>query len=263
MKPDPTAVDLPERRAADAMPLHFGGAALQHAHVETIDMDAVLPPGEAHDLAPHDAPPPLSALSAEQKRGQLQIVKFKQTLDDFAVSEVSQVSIDNIKRGDVIQIKTIVGSVYIRVVDRMRGMATGVGEILGECRYDLQDQWGLAHMATIVLPFCAKHHAIQMPDGSTRLASRSLKMQTETELPEQVTKLLRESFFTEIHLHANPAKDKLRVIDIGRWLLRVGYRIKGWIDENNRREREKRALSDAKQMQKQLERLAKKQKAGK
>jgi len=267
MSDDKTDAHHPERRAADAMPRHFAEHALKGAfsahpdvEVETIDMD-VLPPGH-HDHHHEDVPPPASTLSAEQKKGQLQIVKFKQTLDGFQVSQVSQVNIDNIKRGDVIQIKTIVGSMYIRIADRLRGMVPGVGEILGECRYDLQDQWTLVHAASITLPVCTKDHVIVQADGSKRYASRSLKMNADAELPESLTNLLRESFFTEILLHANPAPEKLRLIDVGRWLLRMGSKIKGWIDENNRREREKKALADAKKMQKQLERQAKKQKTG-
>ncbi|HRE18495.1 MAG TPA: hypothetical protein PLW86_15740 [Rhodocyclaceae bacterium] len=269
MSQDQTEHQHPERRATDVMQPHFAGqalkgvhpahAALAEAEVETIDMDAVLPPGHVHHH--DDRPPPVSALSAEQKKGQLQLVKFKQIFDEFEARQVSQVTIDTIKRGDVIQIKTIVGSVYIRVVDRLRGNAPGAGEILGECRYDLQDQWALSHGASITVPFCTKDHRIEQADGTTRYASRALKMTQEEKLPEQVSNLLRESFFTEIHIHANPEREKLRLIDVGRWMLRMGRKVKGWIDENNRREREKRALAEAKKMQKQLERQAKKQKA--
>jgi hypothetical protein len=267
MSADSSTLTSPERRLADALPVRFDGAALKASHattmadadVETIDMDALLPPGE-HDHT-HHAPATQVEMTPEQKRGRLQIVKFKQTLDEFALSSVSQVTIANIKRGDVIQIKTIVGSIYIRVIDRIRGNTADIGEILGEFLYDLQDQWGLTHMASLVLPVCTKSHVIVNPDGTRRNASRALKMTTEAVLPEQVGNLLRESFFSEIHIHATPVPDKLRVIDVGRWLLRMLRKVKGWVDENNRREREKKELEAARKLQKQQEKLAKKQKA--
>lgn len=252
------SMPLPERRVADALPVRFDGAALKgvpvhdlgDAHVETIDMDALLPPGE-HGHAHHEhAAPSHVELTPEQKRGRLQIVKFKQTLDGFAVSSVTLIGVSNIRRGDVIQIKTIVGNIYIRVLDRIRGNTPEAGEILGEFLYDLQDQWGLTHPATLVLPVCSKSHVIVNPDGSRRSASRALKMTTEAVLPEQVTALLRESFFTELLIHATPVPEKLRLIDIGRWLLRMARKVKGWIDENNRREQEKKALEAARKLAK-------------
>lgn len=259
MNSEPSTLPLPERRVADALPVRFDGAALKgvpahpdlgDAHVETIDMDALLPPGEREHVHHEQASSSHLELSPEQKRGRLQIVKFKQTLDEFALSSVTLIGVSNIRRGDVIQIKTIVGSIYIRVIDRIRGNTPEAGEILGEFLYDLQDQWGLTHAATLVLPVCSKSHVIVNPDGSRRNASRTLKMTTETVLPEQVTALLRESFFTELVIHATPVPEKLRLIDIGRWLLRMLRKVKGWIDENNRREREKKEQEAARKLAK-------------
>lgn len=261
-----------DRRAADAMPLKFEGAALKKvapmhaafadADVEMIDMDAALPPGHAHEHADdfHAAAPVASAttMSAEQKKARLDLVKFKHSYDGFEASSVTQVTINNIKRGDIIEIKTIVGGMYIRIVDRIKGDTKGVGEILCECRYDLQDQWALLHAASITLPLCSKTHVIQNPDGSTRLASRALKMTADIALPEQVSNLLRENFFVEINIHANPEGEKLRMIDVWRWLVRVGHKIKALIDANNRKEREKKEREEERR---RLKKEAKRRKA--
>lgn len=234
------STEHPERRATDAMPRQFEGEALKkaaHPHpafadmqIEAIDMDAVLPPGHVHDE--HDehfqpaAKPEQPAAEMERNRARLQITRFKGTLDDFEISQVTRVSIDDIKRGDVIQVKTIVGSIYFRIIDRIKGLSPGVGEILCECRYDLPDQWSLVHGASIILPVCTKNHVITNPDGSQRKASRTLKMATETELPEQVKNLLRETFFVEIRIHSSPQKERLRAIDILRGVSRLAARLR-------------------------------------
>lgn len=230
----------PERRAADAMPAHFPAEALSasllahpafaDAQIEAIDMDVALPPGH-HD---HDdqfpAEPTAKAptpIDKEQHKARLEIAKFKGSLDDFKVSPVTQVNISNIKRGDVIEIRTIVGSIFFRVIDRIKGLAAGAGEVLCECRYDLQNQWTLVHAASIILPVCTKNHVITNPDGSQRMASRALKMTANIELPDQVRNLLRESFFVEMKIYATPQKERLRPVDVVRGLQRMALKLKG------------------------------------
>ncbi len=251
---DHAALPAPERRAADAMRRHFEDSALASvlpthaafadAEIVTIDMDAGLPAGHGHDDRLHSHSPS-PALTTEQVRKRVQIVKLKASLEDFQVSRVSQVTISNIKRGDLIEIKTIVGDIFFRVLDRIKGNAAGVGEVLCECRYDLLDQWDLVHAASIILPICSKNHLITNPDGTQRLASRSLKLTTGTELPGQVKNLLRENFFVEIKIHANPQPEKLRAIDALRWAKRLALKLKAIIDENNKRERKKNGEGSA------------------
>lgn len=253
------------RRASDAMRLRFDNAALHSAaggssaftpeEMEMIDLDAILPPGSEEDFKkPASASTTPPALHAEQKKLRLQLVKFKQSFDHFTPgAALSQIDIRSMKRGDVVEIKTIVGSIYLRILDRLRGERPGAGEILCECHYDLSDQNNLIHTACIQLPLCSHRQVIITPEGNKRLASRAVKMRTETSLPPQIEKLLHESFFTDIVVHANPQPEKLRLIDIGRWLLRIVFKIKAVIDENNRRER---AKEEARQRKKEEKRLA-------
>lgn len=238
------------RRATDAAHLKFEQAALKSiepgktafaaAEVETINMDSVLPFGSEVDFHRPQPAAATAALTTEQKKTRLAMVKFKQSFDNFAVTgHLSQVNIATIKRGDAIEIKTIVGSIYLRVLDRIKFDRSGSGEILCECRYDLGDQCELIHAASIQLPICTHRHVIANADGSKRAASRTLKMTTEEALPPHVSKLLHENFFTEIAIYANPQGEKLRLLDVGRWLARIALKIKAIIDENNRHEREK------------------------
>lgn len=240
MTTDQAPAEHPERRAADAIPRQFGGDALsriEHSHpafadaqIEMIDMDAALPPGQRHEHDEHFQPAAASGttlqVDMEQNRARLQIGKFKGSLDDFEISQVTQVNISNIKRGDVIQIKTFIGSIYFSVIDRIKGVSPGIGEILCECRYDLPNQWALIHAASIILPVCTKDHVITNPDGSQRKASRALKMDTGTELPDQVKNLLRENFFVEIRIHATPRKERLRPVDVVRAIRRTLQKLK-------------------------------------
>ena len=226
-----------QRRATDALPQQFTDAALGRfaglhpafadAHIETIDMDAALPAGHVHDEPPaasaQAAPPPIDK---EQNRARLQIAKFRGSLTDFEVSSVTRVAINDVKRGDVIEIRTIVGNIFLSVVDRIKGLMPDTGEILCQCRYDLQNQWSLTHAASIILPVCTKSHVITNPDGSQRMASRALKITANTELPDQVKSLLRENFFTEIRIYANPQKERLRPIDIVRAVSRTIGKLK-------------------------------------
>lgn len=220
--------------------MQFGGEALskiEHSHpafadaqIEMIDMDAALPAGHGHEhddhfepAASHDRTAPLDK---EQNRARLQFTRFKGTLDGFEISQVTRVDISNIKRGDVIQIKTFVGSIYISVIDRIKGISGEIGEILCECRYDLPNQWTLIHAASIILPMCSKEHVITNPNGRQRKASRALKMTTNTELPDQVKNLLRENFFSEIRIYATPQKERLRPIDVVRGIKRLALKLK-------------------------------------
>ncbi len=193
-------------------------------------MDAALPPGHGHEHDDHFQPEPPSGAAAtidkEQNRARLQFTRFKGTLEDFEISQVTQVNISNIKRGDVIQVKTFAGSIYIKVIDRIKGLKAGIGEILCECRYDLPNQWTLIHAASIILPMCTKDHVITNPDGSQRKASRALKIVTSTELPDQVKNLLRENFFSEIRIYATPEKERLRPIDVLRSIKHVLLKLK-------------------------------------
>lgn len=228
-----TSSEHPERRASDAAPGYFTNATLtlaafpheafDGAHVESIDLDATLPPGHDHG---EQFRPTAAAADKEQLKARLQVSRFKGAFDDFDTSLLTRVGISDVRRGDVIAIQTIVGTVYFRVVDRIRGVVGDSGEILCECRYDLPDQWSLVHSASIVLPICTKDHVIVNPDGSRRNASRALKMSTDAELPEQVRSLMRESFFTGITVHATPQKERLRPIDVFRGLQRLLSRLR-------------------------------------
>ena len=230
--------------------------------VETIDMDAQLPRGSDDDFQKNTSPagPAKTALTQEQKALRLQLVKFKQSFEEFAVTKhLSRVNIAEIKRGDVVAIKTIVGSIYLRVLDRIKGERAGAGEILCECHYDLSDQFCPAHTASIQLPICANNHTITAPDGSKRQASRALKIQTETVLPPHVSQLLHERFFVEIAIHSSPQAEKLRLLDLGRWIVRMAFKLKAVIDENNRREREKKQQKEDARQQKKEEQQRKKE----
>lgn len=243
------------------MPVKFGetalkafsptGAMIAEEDIETIDMNSILPPGYSDDLEARD-PGSESTARAEENRRRLQVVKYKQAFAHYEIIRTSQLSISTVKRGDVVEIKTIVGSVFIRILDRIKGGRADVGEILGECRYDLPEQWSMVHAASIILPVCSKNHLIVNPDGSQRAASRSLKMTADIELPDHVKKLLHESFFSEIVIHVSPEREKLRLIDVGRWMKRVFSKIITVIEENNRREREKKAQKEQARLQKRL-----------
>lgn len=230
------STDHPERRATDAQPEQFDDDALgrvvqtfpafAEGQVETIDMDAALPPGhgDAEELAP--ALRAAAPVDKAQQQARMQLARFKGSLADFEMTPFTRVAIDDVKRGDVVEIRTIVGSIYLLIVDRIPGLVPDSGEILCECRYDLPGQWALTHAASVLLPVCAKSHVVQRADGSARLASRNLKMKTATELPERVRSLLRENFFVEIRLHANPRKERLRPIDLFRALQRALRKLK-------------------------------------
>ena len=271
LPPEQTSEKTLERRAADSMLLKFehsalkallpAGAEINESDIETIDMDCVLPPGN-EDFQAVSRASSHPVLNFEQNRERMHIVKFKQSFENYEMkTKLSQVNIAVIKRGDVVQIKTIVGSIFLRVIDRIKGERAGIGEILCECRYDLMDQWALVHTASIVLPLCTKHHVIECVDGSKRFASRSLKIETETELPENIKSLLSEKFFTEIVHYANPALEKLRLVDVMRSMMRIGRKIKALIDENNRKEREKKVrLEEEKRRKKEERQRAKEEK---
>lgn len=234
----PAAETNLERRSADSMVLRFGESALKafmpaHATfsdedlVETIDMDSMLPPGLGNeDFHSASAKASTPAPGPDQSRIRLQIVKFKQTFDNYECHKTTIVTIDHIKRGDIVEIKSIVGSIFIRILDRIRGERAGTGEILCECRYDLPDKWTLVHTATILLPVCAKNHVILQPDGTRRFASRMVKMKTDAELPDHVRSVLHESFFTEIIVHATPEPEKARMVDVARWFIRHFLKVK-------------------------------------
>lgn len=253
------------------MPVKFGEAALKafsptgamiaEEDIETIDMNSILPPGYSDDLEARDAGSESTA-KAEENRRRLQVVKYKQTFAHFEITRTSQLTMSIVKRGDVVEIKTIVGSVFIRILDRIKGDRADVGEILGECRYDLPEQWAMVHAASIILPVCSKNHLIANPDGSQRTASRSLKMTADIELPDHVKKLLHESFFSEIVIHVSPEREKLRLIDVGRWMKRVFSKIRAIIEENNRKEREKKAQKELAKQQKRLEKQSAASKEG-
>ena len=233
------STDHPERRATDAMPRQFGDdtlgriasvhPAFADAHIETIDMDAALPPGHVHDdqfraEIPESAPAPVDR---EQNKARLLIARFKGSLADLECTTVTQVSISNIRRGDVVEIRTIVGNIYLRIIDRIRGLSDTTGEILCECRYDLPNQWSLAHAASVILPLCSKQHVITNPDGSQRNACRTMKMTANIDLPDQVKALLRENFFVELRIYASPQKERLRPVDVVRAVRRLAQRIRG------------------------------------
>ncbi|MBS1197067.1 MAG: hypothetical protein H6R18_852 [Proteobacteria bacterium] len=235
------------------------GADISESDIETIDMDSILPPG--HDeYQPRSSARTHPTLSLEQNRERIRIVKFKQSFENYELTtRLTQVNYSSIKRGDIIEIKTIVGSMFFRILDRIRGEKAGIGEILCECHYDLMDQWSLVHAASITLPVCTKQHVIENADGSKRFACRSLKMQTEEELPENIRTLLSEKFFTEIVHYINPVPEKLRFIDVARWMMRVARKIKAIIEENNRKEREKKLQRQEMKRQKAEEKQRKRE----
>lgn len=232
------------RRATDATALKFKDsdiasmtrhqAALADGEVETIDIGGVLPRGntdDAHAHAPVTAPTS-APLTAEQRKIRLQFVSFKHSLDDFAATEsLQRVGIADIKRGDVIAIETIVGRLYLHIADRIKGVRRDTGEILCECHYDLHEQHIPRHAASIQLPICSKNFVITNPDGSTRLASRKLKMSTDTVLPDHVSNLLDERFFGSLAIYATPQRDKPRLIDLARWIIRMALRLKAMSGE--------------------------------
>ncbi|MBS1160549.1 MAG: hypothetical protein H6R15_2968 [Proteobacteria bacterium] len=255
--PEPLPDSSERRRASDAAALKFRESEIKamarqraalaeaDADVETIDMEGNLPRGNAEDgQAQASASAPASRpLTAEQRKIRLQLVVFKHSLETFAAANpLPRVGISDIKRGDVIAIDTIVGRVYLQIVDRIKGVRQDTGEILCECHYDLPDQHVPKHAASIQLPICTRNFVINNPDGSTRLASRKLKMSTDTVLPPHVSNLLDERFFTGLTIYASPQADSARPIDLARWVIRMGLKAKALIDENNRREKEKRAL---------------------
>lgn len=272
MTPD-TPNQIPDssvrRRGADAPALNFKeseikamarhSATIADGEVETIDMDSILPRGNGDDARAHASPsaPASQPLTAEQKKVRLQLVTFKHSLDAFdAANPVPRVGISDIKRGDVIAIETIVGRLYLHVIDRIKGVRKDTGEILCECHYDLHEQHIPKHAASIQLPICSKDCVISNPDGSKRLASRKLKMVTDTVLPIHVRDLLDERFFGSIAIHASQQTDKPRLIDLARWFIRMALWFKALIDENNRLEREKQAR---KEEQRQLKKAARQQ----
>jgi hypothetical protein len=228
----------PERRVTDALPQHFEGDALarlakahpafDEAQIESIDMDAVLPVGHEPDdeVSPSSAPAAPAALDSEQSKARQLFARFRVALADFDMTTVTRVDADMVKRGDVIEIRTFAGSVYLVIVDRILGIAAGAGEILCECRYDLQNQRLPVHAASVILPVCTKNHVITTADGTQRKASRALKMTAAIALPDEVTKLLRENFFNEIRLYANPQPERLRPVDVVRGIRRFALRLK-------------------------------------
>lgn len=255
------------RRATDATALKFKEseiasmarhrAALVDGEIETIDMNGVLPRGSTDDAQAHASTsgPAHSPLTAEQRKLRLQLVTFKHSLDAFEVTNpILRVGIADIKRGDVIAIGTIVGHLYLHIIDRIKGVQKDTGEILCECHYDLHEQHIPKHAASIQLPICSKNFVVINPDGSTRLASRKLKMSTDAELPLHVGKLLDERFFGSIVIHANPQPEKLRLIDPARWIIRMTLKLKALIDKYNRLEREKQAQKEEQRQQKEAAR---------
>lgn len=227
------------RRAEDATALRFGEAEIKSvapAHpsfvegvIETIDMDEVLPHGSEHDF--HEEAPlaarARSPLTPEQKKQRLQLGMFRQTFEDFAVvGGLTRIGIADIKRGDVVEIRTIVGKIYLRIVDRIRGEREDIGQILCECHYDLSDKGCLSHAASIQLPFCANSFVITNPDGSKRQACRKLKLTTDSELPPHIANLLSERFFLEMTIYVNPKSERLRPVDVLRWVARTGLKMK-------------------------------------
>lgn len=275
--PQQTAKPAASRRATDAMPLTFqettlqSQAALHHAltegEVETIDMDSLLPHGSETEFHPNASiggqiKPPLTP---EQKKQRVQLATFKQIFADFPLVEgLSRVGIAEIKRGDILAIESIGGNIYLHIIDRIKGEAAGAGEVLCECHYDLGDHCPRAHLASIQLPICTSRHVISHPDGSQRLASRKLKINAQVTLAPAISNLLHERFFVNLAVYANPQAEKLRFVDVGRWIARMGLKLKAIIVENNRREREKkqqaaeerRRLKEARQLRKEMQREA-------
>ncbi|HEY5762259.1 MAG TPA: hypothetical protein VIS73_03540, partial [Rhodocyclaceae bacterium] len=222
-------------------------------------------PGSERDFEPGMAAvePPPAPLTPAQRKHRLELMAFRKSFADFpAGAPRSRVAIDDLKRGDVLRIRTIVGNVFLRIVDRIREHGSHAGEILCECHYDLGGQCNPAHAASVTLPICSKDQVITGADGTQRQASRKLKIRSETELPPQLGKLLDERFFLELVIYGNPQAEKLRPVDVWRAVARILLKaarlvwrgllkIKALIDENNRREREKKEQKAAAQRQRQ------------
>ena len=255
-----------KRRVTDTAVLPFAEAkiksvvpfahAFEDGEIEVINLDVAAPGGNADDFEQKDSPPSQtpSTLTREQIKARVLLSQFKQSFESFDQGDhLMQVTMTEVKRGDVIAIKTIVGVVYLSIRDRIKGLVAGTGEILCECHYDLGDRCDLVHAASIQLPICTRTFTILTPDGNKRNASRQLKMRTDAELPAHVMDILHERFFVEISIYANPKPEKPRLVDFGRWLLRIFHRMKAAIEANNQREREKK-------LKKEQERQARKAK---
>ena len=257
------------RRASDTDALKFKEAelksfalfqkAIAEGDVETINLDEVLLPGGSEDDFPQTASSPGSSaveLTPEQKTARLQLALFKKSIESFTlVRHLTQVTMAEIKRGDVVAIETIVGRVYLRVIDRIKAVMVGAGEILCECHYDLGDQCSLIHAASIQLPVCTRAHVVTGPEGSQRFASRQLKMSTDITLPSQVSMILHERSFVEISIYLNPQPEKIRLVDFGRWVVRMGLRLKAIIVANNQFEREKKWKKEEERRRRKEERV--------
>lgn len=251
------------RRAADAMPLRFkqeDTAASPEGHdaaeVETIDLDVAPPPGGAsHDDVGDERT--VVALTPEQRLHRTQLAKFMKTFSEYAVrAPLTRIDIEDVKRGDVVSIKTIVGTVYLEIVDRLKARRGSAGQILCRCRYDLGDQCTLVHMASVELPLCSHKQLIASADGTMRPASRKLRFASQVEVPAHVLKLLDERFITELAVHSNPTRERFRPIDAWRAVAPVvlgvlrgirwlALKLVELVRENNRREREKKAQREA------------------
>ena len=255
--PAEASQDTPElvarRRATDATVLKFPEArikaepqlpqAFHEGDIEVINLDISMPGGDNDDFDQKSSPPTPSAstLTREQIKARVLLAQYKQSFETFdQIDHLMQVRIMDVKRGDVIAIKTIVGIIYLSILDRLKGLVAGTGEILCECHYDLGDKCDLVHTASIQLPICTKTFTISLPDGTKRNASRQLKVRTSTTLPGHVAELLNERYIVDITLYANPKPEKPRLIDFARWIIRVFLRLKAVIEANNQYEREKK-----------------------
>jgi hypothetical protein len=276
-----TETDSTGRRASDAMALRFKPEALApspapadeappEAEMETIDLDVPLP-GDAHDDLGSESGQAERApaqLSTGQRQHRLLLAKFMKSFADYAArDELTRIDIGDLKRGDVVVIRTVVGSIYLSVLDRINARRGQAGQILCQCRYDLGDQCTLVHSASIALPICSNRHVIVGPDGGRRNASRRLRLESAATLPPQVDNLLNEHFFTSLAIYAHPNPERLRPIDVWRriapvfvvtgrgvrWLFGALWRV---IQENNRREREKKARRDEAERQRLAAKLA-------
>ena len=273
--PADASLETPElaaqRRATDTGSLKFGAAhikstaqihpAFQEGDIEVINLDLTAPGGDLDDFEPREsAPKPsTSALTREQIKARVLLSQFKQTFESFdQIDHLTQVTMNDIKRGDVIAIKTIVGTVYLNIRDRIKGRLAGTGEILCQCHYDLGDRCDLVHAASIQLPICTRTFTITMADGNKRCASRQLKIHTDVTLPPHVSEILHERFFVGISIFSNPEREKPRLVDFGRWLVRLFLRIKAAIQANNQYEREKKLKKEQERQRIKEERAQKK-----
>ena len=267
--PAEASLDTPElvakRRATDATVLKFPEAkikaepqlpqAFHEGEIEVINLDISMPGGDNDDFDQKSSPPTPSAstLTREQIKARVLLAQYKQSFETFdLIDHLTQVTMTDVKRGDVIAIKTIVGIIYLSIQDRIKGLVAGTGEILCECHYDLGDKCDLVHTASIQLPICTKTFTISLPDGTKRSASRQLKIRTSTALPGHVAELLHERFIVGITIYANPKAEKPRLVDLGRWIIRVFLRLKAIIEANNQYEREKK-LKKKQEQQRQKE----------